>query len=233
MSPSVLPFCCPSCQRGAHAHAPTVPPRQLVESTRRGEPRPPSPPPPWLGQLLRGPRRPAQGGARQGAQPRRPPRRLADRGRVFDLFEMLMGGKLPEALAEFQAQYELGADPAVIIADLAELTHWITRLKYVPGVDEDVSFSQSARARGRSAAEMLSTRVLSRAWQVLLKGHEETQTAFNTRAAAEMILIRLAHMADTPTPDELVRQYESAKPAPTPPASASPAPASSTPSAPE
>ena len=157
---------------------------------------------------------------------------LADRGRVFDLFEMLMGGKLPEALAEFQAQYELGADPAVIIADLAELTHWITRLKYVPGANEDVSFSQSARARGRSAAEMLSTRVLSRAWQVLLKGHEETQTAFNTRAAAEMILIRLAHMADTPTPDELVRQYESAKPAPTPPASASPAPASSPPSAP-
>ncbi|MEC7209151.1 MAG: DNA polymerase III subunit gamma/tau [Pseudomonadota bacterium] len=157
---------------------------------------------------------------------------LADRGRVFDLFEMLMGGKLPEALAEFQAQYELGADPAVIIADLAELTHWITRLKYVPGADEDVSFSQSARARGRSAAEMLSTRVLSRAWQVLLKGHEETQTAFNTRAAAEMILIRLAHMADTPTPDELVRQYESAKPAPTPPASASPAPVSSPPSAP-
>ena len=157
---------------------------------------------------------------------------LADRGRVFDLFEMLMGGKLPEALAEFQAQYELGADPAVIIADLAELTHWITRLKYVPGADEDVSFSQSARARGRSAAEMLSTRVLSRAWQVLLKGHEETQTAFNTRAAAEMILIRLAHMADTPTPDELVRQYESAKPAPSPPASSSPAPASSPPSAP-
>lgn len=157
---------------------------------------------------------------------------LADRGRVFDLFEMLMSGKLPEALAEFQAQYELGADPAVIIADLAELTHWITRLKYVPGADEDVSFSQSARARGRLAAEMLSTRVLSRAWQVLLKGHEETQNALNTRAAAEMILIRLAHMADTPTPDELVRQYESAKPVPTPPAFASPASESSPPSAP-
>ena len=149
---------------------------------------------------------------------------LADRGRVFDLFEMLMGGQLPEALAEFQAQYELGADPAVIIADLAELTHWITRLKYVPGADDDVSFSQSARARGRSAAEMLSTRVLSRAWQVLLKGHEETQSAFNARAAAEMVLIRLAHMADAPTPDELVRQYESANPAPTPSAQASPTP---------
>ncbi len=156
---------------------------------------------------------------------------LADRGRVFDLFEMIMGGQLPEALAEFQAQYELGADPAVIIADLAELTHWITRLKYVPGADDDVSFSQSARARGRSAAEMLSTRVLARAWQVLLKGHAETQAAFNTRAAAEMVLIRLAHMADAPTPDELVRQYESANPAPTPPASATPSAPTSAPSA--
>ena len=139
-----------------------------------------------------------------------------------------MGGQLPKALAEFQAQYELGADPAVIIADLAELTHWITRLKYVPGAEDDVSFSPSARARGRSAAEMLSTRVLSRAWQVLLKGHEETQSAFNACAAAEMVLIRLAHMADAPTPDELVRQYESAKSAPT---SLTPASSSTSPSA--
>ena len=142
---------------------------------------------------------------------------LADRGRVFDLFEMVMGGRLPDALDEFQAQYDLGADPTVIIADLAELTHWITRLKYVAGADDDVSFSEAIRARGRSAAEMLSTRVLSRAWQVLLKGHHETQSAFNARAAAEMVLIRLAHMADAPTPDELVRQYEnSAPPTPTP-----------------
>ena len=78
---------------------------------------------------------------------------------------------------------------------------------------------------------MFEAKKICLALQVLLKGHEETQIAFNTRATAEMILIRLAHMADTPTPDELVRQYESAKPALTPSASASPAPASSPPSA--
>jgi DNA polymerase-3 subunit gamma/tau len=150
---------------------------------------------------------------------------LADRGRVFDLFDMMMSGKVPEALAEFEAQYNMGADPAVILADLAELTHWLTRLKFVEGAGDDVTFSAQLRQRGQHAADALSTRVLSRAWQVLLQGHDETLRAVNTRAAAEMVLIRMAHLADAPTPEELIKQLETA------PADAAPSPPSA-PSAP-
>jgi DNA polymerase-3 subunit gamma/tau len=133
---------------------------------------------------------------------------LADRGRVFDLFEMMMSGKVPEALAEFEAQYNMGADPTIILADLAELTHWLTRLKFVEGAGDDVSFSEALRSRGQNVAEALPTRVLSRAWQVLLQGHDETMNAGNPRAAAEMVLIRMAHLADAPTPEELMKKLE-------------------------
>ncbi len=156
---------------------------------------------------------------------------LADRGRVFDLFDMLMQGKVPEALEEFEAQYAMGADPVVILADLAELTHWLTRLKFVPAALEDVAFSAELRARGKAASEQLSTPALSRVWQVLLAGHEDVPRAMNAKAACEMVLIRLAHLANTPTPEELIKQFESA-PAGTP-SSAAPTRASANSSAPQ
>ena len=149
---------------------------------------------------------------------------LADRARVFDLFELLMQGQLSAALDEFEAQYAMGADPAVILADLAELTHWLTRLKFVSAAQEDVAFSAELRQRGQAASERLSTRVLSRLWQGLLSGHEEVNRAMNAKAAAEMVLIRLAHLADTPTPDELIAQFDKAPASPTAPASGSGAP---------
>jgi DNA polymerase-3 subunit gamma/tau len=139
---------------------------------------------------------------------------------------MLMRGNVPEALAEFEAQYAMGADPLVILADLAELTHWLTRLKFVPAALEDVAFSAELRARGKAASEQLSTPVLSRVWQILLSGHEEVPRAMNAKAACEMVLIRLAHLANTPTPDELIKQFESAPAAPAP-SGASPSPSAS------
>ena len=149
---------------------------------------------------------------------------LADRGRIFDLFDMVMRGAVSDALDEFEAQYSMGADPATILADLAELTHWLTRLKFVAAAQEDVAFSAQLRSRGQAAAEALSTRILSRVWQLLLAGHDEVNRAMNAKAAAEMVLIRLAHIADMPTPEELIKQYDSAETgpaAPTPSASAS------------
>ena len=146
---------------------------------------------------------------------------LADRGRIFDLFDLVMAGQVSDALAEFEAQYVMGADPAVILADMAELTHWLTRLKFVPAAQEDIAFSAQLRTRGVAAAEKLSTRILSRVWQVLLAGNGEVARAGNARAAAEMVLIRLAHLADMPSPEELIKQYDAAPKAPSAAASTS------------
>jgi DNA polymerase III subunit gamma/tau len=130
---------------------------------------------------------------------------LADRARVVDLFEALMRADLARALAELRAQYDAGADPAMVLGDLAEFTHFVTRVKVVPALAEDVSLTEVERTRGRDFAAKLSMRVLARTWQLLLKGLEEVTAAGRPLAAAEMILVRIAYAADLPTPDEVIR----------------------------
>ena len=130
---------------------------------------------------------------------------LADRVRIVDLFEALMKGDAAAALKELREQYDIGADPAVVLSDLAEFTHFVTRVKVVPAVADDISLSEAERVRGRAFAGQLSMRVLARAWQMLLKGLNEVQAAGRPLDAAEMVLVRIAYAADLPTPDEVIR----------------------------
>ncbi len=130
---------------------------------------------------------------------------LADRARVIDLFEAVMKGDIATALGELRGQYDAGADPAVVLSDLAEFTHLVTRLKLVPDAVKDNSLAQAERVRGGDFAQRLSIRILARTWQMLLKGLSEVKQADRPIMAAEMVLVRLAHAADLPTPDEALR----------------------------
>ena len=133
---------------------------------------------------------------------------LADRTRVIDLFEQLGRGDIASAFREFRDQYDTGADPIVVLSDLAEFVNFVTRVKIVPSLADNVAFSETERLRARDFAAKLSIRVLSRMWQMLLKGIAEVQTATRPAAAAEMVLVRIAYVADMPTPDEAIRMID-------------------------
>ncbi|BEV46074.1 DNA polymerase III subunit gamma/tau [Afipia carboxidovorans] len=130
---------------------------------------------------------------------------LADRTRVIDLFEHLAKGDIASAFAEFREQYDTGADPVVVLSDLAEFVNFVTRVKVVPATADNVALGEAERTRGREFATKLSMRVLSRMWQMLLKGIAEVQNATRPQAAAEMVLVRIAYVADLPTPDEAIK----------------------------
>src|SRR6516162_3510797 len=136
---------------------------------------------------------------------------LADRTRVIDLFEALMRADIARALSELRDQHDTGADPAMVLGDLAEFTHFVTRVKVVPAVAEDVSLTEAERTRGRGFAAKLSMRVLARTWQMLLKGIAEVEAAGRPISAAEMVLVRIAYAADLPTPDEVIRTLGDAR----------------------
>jgi DNA polymerase III subunit gamma/tau len=139
---------------------------------------------------------------------------LADRTQVIDLFEAVMRGDVPAAFAGLRAQYDAGADPGVILSDLAAFSHVVTRLKLIPEAARDPALSEIERVRGTDYAQKLSVRTLSRAWQILLKGIPEVQAANRPVAAAEMVLVRLAYAADLPTPDEALRILKDGAPLP-------------------
>jgi DNA polymerase-3 subunit gamma/tau len=154
---------------------------------------------------------------------------LADRAKVFDLFDAVMKGDVKAALSMMHDQYAAGANPIVVVQDLLELVHWLTRVKVSPETARDPGLAETERTRGLDMAKGLSVAVLSRAWQMLLKGLSEARSAPLPLQAVEMVLIRLAYAADLPTPSDALKTLQSgaavsagaAKPSassPTPPA---------------
>ena len=139
---------------------------------------------------------------------------LADRGRVLDLMDMILKGDAAGALTELSGQYADGADPMAVLRDLAEITHWVSIVKITPEAAEDPTISPDERARGLAMAEVLPMRVLTRLWQMLLKALEEVGAAPNAMMAAEMAIIRLTHVADLPSPEELVQRLDGQTPPP-------------------
>ena len=140
---------------------------------------------------------------------------LADRGRVLDLFEKLMGGEIPLALAEFKSLYDSGADPLVVMQDLLETTHFLTRVKVAPGAEGFFDGGSGEAARAVTMAGKLNVPALTRAWQMLLKGLIEVRDASNPYPAAEMALVRLGYAADLPPTERLVRSLRDSDGAPT------------------
>ncbi len=131
---------------------------------------------------------------------------LSDREASFDLFEAAMGGQPAAALAITDAAYARGADLGVMLQDVLELVHTVTRLKSVPALRESAELPEAERVRGGGFADRLSMASLGRAWQMLLKGIAEVELAPDRKAAAEMVLIRLCYVADLPPPGDLVRR---------------------------
>ena len=133
---------------------------------------------------------------------------LADRTRVIDLFGSLVRGDIAAAFQEFRDQYDTGADPIVVLSDLAEFVNFVTRVKIVPATADNVAYGETERVRAREFASKISMRVLSRMWQMLLTGITGGLAATRPAAAAEMVLVRIAYVADLPTPDEAIRMLE-------------------------
>ena len=130
---------------------------------------------------------------------------LADRGRIFDLLDDLFKGATAPALAALTALHRDGADAAQILGDLADAVHVTTRVKVAGAEAAGEALSAEEKRRASALASKLSVPLLSRAWQMLLKGLEEAVRAPNPLAAAEMVLIRIAHTADLPSPDEIIK----------------------------
>ncbi len=148
---------------------------------------------------------------------------VAERVQVFDLFETLLKGEIADALGRFDNMYRAGADPLAILQDLAQLTHYLTRMKAAATAAPGSMDSDFDPDRSRTLSHGLAIPVLTRTWQMLLKGMAEVEAAYSPRQAAEMVLVRIAFASDLPTPAELVGRLSGRD--------ASPAAAPSTPGA--
>ncbi len=130
---------------------------------------------------------------------------LADKTRIFDLLEHVFAGKPGAAIDALGKLHLDGAEPLRVLADIAEAVHLATRIKVAGADAAGAGLSPVERTRATALAAQLSVPLLTRAWQMLIKGIEEAGKSGQPLAATEMVLIRLAYTADLPSPDEIIR----------------------------
>ena len=133
---------------------------------------------------------------------------LVDRSITLDLFEAIMKGSSTEALALLDSLHKGGADALMVLQDLLDLTHYLTKVRVAPEVAKGMSLPEAERVRGGILAQNLSVPTLTRTWQMLLKGVPEIQHAFNPQLALEMLVIRLLYVSDQPTPGDVLKQLK-------------------------
>ena len=131
---------------------------------------------------------------------------LADKNENLTLFKSLMEGNTPAALEKIKNQYELGLEPSVIVQELLEITHWVTRLKITPEIVEDLNISEQDKQLGEILSKKLSIPILTRVWQILLKGLNDIRISNNSLHATEMLIIRLSYASDLPPPSDLIKK---------------------------
>src|SRR6185437_5734611 len=131
---------------------------------------------------------------------------LADRSRVLDLFEKTMRGDAKAVVTALGEMHDAGADPVVVLQDLLECTHWVTRLKVAP--EAGATSADSERAQGLALAQKLTMASLTRAWALLMTGLKETLAAPSPAQAAEMALIRLCYATDLPSPSDALKALQ-------------------------
>ncbi len=130
---------------------------------------------------------------------------LADKTQTFELLSLIFKGQVSEGLAAAQKLHLQGADPAMLLADLMDITHYLTRIVVAPALVSNLNYSPAEQGLAKAMAAELSVPALTRAWQILSKGADELRHADHAPATLEMILVRLGYASALPTPAELVR----------------------------
>jgi DNA polymerase-3 subunit gamma/tau len=132
---------------------------------------------------------------------------LADRLQTFGLYEKLLEGDVAAVLENLQEQYKNGATPMVILQDLIDITHLLAKIKVLPDFINDPSVSENDREMCKKLCAA-PINILSKIWQMLIKGLSELQYANVQIDALEMILLRIAYSAGLPTPAELLKELK-------------------------
>jgi len=133
---------------------------------------------------------------------------LVDRSITMDLFEAVMKGESTKALALLDSLYKNGADSLMVLQDLIDLTHYVTKIKVAPDLAKDIALPEAERIRGLDLSKQLPIPVLTRTWQMLLKGLPEVQYTPNPQLSLEMLIIRLLYVSDQPTPGDLLKKLQ-------------------------
>ena len=129
---------------------------------------------------------------------------IADRSRIIDLVRLIIDGKKEQALEESQEIFDLGADPKLVLQDMLEVIYLISRSKSFGKIENDLTVSESESDLIFSLSKDIDFSYISMIWQFILKGIEELSFVPNHFLSFQMLIMRLIHLKDLPSPEQLI-----------------------------
>lgn len=134
---------------------------------------------------------------------------LSDRGQIIGLYECALTSKTPGALEILEELFKNGADPKMVLQDLLDLTHILSKTRAASeNLSKGLMMTPDKTEVITELAHKLSMPSLGRTWDILLKAMRELQFAPNPEKSVEMAIIRLSYTAGLPDPAELIRQLD-------------------------
>lgn len=128
---------------------------------------------------------------------------ISNKTQIIELFIYLIRGEIKNALNLVSNLYNSGADPIMIINQLLELVHDISKYKVLNDKESLLGFNQQEVI----TVNALQIPFLSRSWQIMIKGLEEVKLSIMPFQALEMLLIRLCYLNTSKTPEEILAHF--------------------------
>ena len=129
---------------------------------------------------------------------------IADRSRIIDLVRFVIDGDKAKALADAQEIFDLGADPKLVLQDMLEVIYLISRSKSFGKIENDLTVSESESDVILALSKNIDFSYISMIWQFILKGIEELSFVPNHFLSFQMLIMRLVHLKDLPSPEQVI-----------------------------
>ena len=129
---------------------------------------------------------------------------IADRSRIIDIVRLVIDGNKAKALDEAQEIFDLGADPKLVLQDMLEVIYLISRSKSFGKIENDLTVSESESDLIFSLSKDIDFSYISMIWQFILKGIEELNFVPNHFLSFQMLIMRLVHLKDLPSPEHVI-----------------------------
>ena len=129
---------------------------------------------------------------------------IADRSRIIDLVRFVIDADKAKALADAQEIFDLGADPKLVLQDMLEVIYLISRSKSFGKIENDLTVSESESDLIFGLSKNIDFSYIAMIWQFILKGIEELSFVPNHFLSFQMLIMRLVHLKDLPSPEQVI-----------------------------
>jgi len=129
---------------------------------------------------------------------------IADRSKILELLKFIFEGDQKKSIEQLRKMFDEGLEPVNFLNDFLEIIHFVLQRKNLGNLEADLSISENELNLIDEISKEIDVTTLILFWQFSLKGLDELAIVSNQLLSLEMLIIRLLHLKETPSYEDLI-----------------------------